>query len=127
MIMVNRKLTQHLPYSLVIERLSKHFHRLTDVSHTSSWPGRKLTDFRTMTLARIPLTKTSCPFRFLLTCISKRNYNTEQLDDHMSTRITFHNDFRNGDHYNYTHSIHTGLMNRLPLPILSDRVWTVLR
>ncbi|KAF9075838.1 histidine phosphatase superfamily-domain-containing protein [Rhodocollybia butyracea] len=27
-----RKLTQHLPYSLVIEKLSKHFHRLTDVS-----------------------------------------------------------------------------------------------
>ncbi|KIK68181.1 hypothetical protein GYMLUDRAFT_216817 [Collybiopsis luxurians FD-317 M1] len=25
-----RKLTQHLPYSLVIEKLSKHFHRLTD-------------------------------------------------------------------------------------------------
>lgn len=27
----NRKLTQHLPYSLVIEKLSKHFHRLADV------------------------------------------------------------------------------------------------
>jgi len=26
-----RKLTQHLPYSLVIEKLSKHFNRLTDV------------------------------------------------------------------------------------------------
>lgn len=26
-----RKLTQHLPYTLVIEKLSKHFHRLTDV------------------------------------------------------------------------------------------------
>jgi len=25
-----RKLTQHLPYSVVIEKLSKHFHRLTD-------------------------------------------------------------------------------------------------
>ncbi|KAF5370141.1 hypothetical protein D9758_001059 [Tetrapyrgos nigripes] len=25
-----RKLTQHLPYSLVIEKLSKHFHRITD-------------------------------------------------------------------------------------------------
>ncbi|KAJ3567499.1 hypothetical protein NP233_g6323 [Leucocoprinus birnbaumii] len=25
-----RKLTQHLPYSLVIEKLSKHFHRMTD-------------------------------------------------------------------------------------------------
>ncbi|KAK7470660.1 inositol hexakisphosphate and diphosphoinositol-pentakisphosphate kinase [Stygiomarasmius scandens] len=25
-----RKLTQHLPYSLVVEKLSKHFHRMTD-------------------------------------------------------------------------------------------------
>ena len=28
----DRKLTQHLPYGLVIDRLSKHFHRLVDVS-----------------------------------------------------------------------------------------------
>ncbi|KAF9451705.1 hypothetical protein P691DRAFT_757029 [Macrolepiota fuliginosa MF-IS2] len=29
-VQARRKLTQHLPYSLVIEKLSKHFHRLTD-------------------------------------------------------------------------------------------------
>ncbi|PPQ73553.1 hypothetical protein CVT26_010363 [Gymnopilus dilepis] len=31
-----RKLTQHLPYSLVIEKLSKHFNRLTDEDDTAS-------------------------------------------------------------------------------------------
>ena len=30
-----RKLTQHLPYSLVIEKLSKHFGRVLDVSDPS--------------------------------------------------------------------------------------------
>ncbi|KAH6914927.1 cortical actin cytoskeleton protein asp1, partial [Coprinopsis sp. MPI-PUGE-AT-0042] len=28
-----RKLTQHIPYSLVIEKLSKHFHRLEEIDH----------------------------------------------------------------------------------------------
>ncbi|KAF8627165.1 hypothetical protein AX15_004485 [Amanita polypyramis BW_CC] len=31
-----RKLTQHLPYSLVIEKLSKHFHRVTDDDDTDA-------------------------------------------------------------------------------------------
>lgn len=31
-----RKLTQHLPYSLVIEKLSKHFGRMTEGEDTGS-------------------------------------------------------------------------------------------
>lgn len=33
-----RKLTQHLPYSLVIEKLSKHFERMTEDEDTGSDP-----------------------------------------------------------------------------------------
>ncbi|KAJ6613479.1 histidine phosphatase superfamily-domain-containing protein [Mycena sp. CBHHK59/15] len=33
-VQARKKLTQHLPYSLVIEKLSKHFHRLTDDDDT---------------------------------------------------------------------------------------------
>ncbi|KAK0486953.1 cortical actin cytoskeleton protein asp1 [Armillaria luteobubalina] len=33
-----RKLTQHLPYSLVIEKLSKHFHRLSELEDEDTGP-----------------------------------------------------------------------------------------
>ena len=39
-----RKLTQHLPYSLVIEKLSKHFGRIMEVDLCPICPGRAATD-----------------------------------------------------------------------------------
>lgn len=58
-----RKLTQHLPYSLVIERLSKHFGRVSDVRFCPQLllmcVELMLLNHRTTTRARTPRTRRS--------------------------------------------------------------------
>ncbi|PFH52705.1 hypothetical protein AMATHDRAFT_73842 [Amanita thiersii Skay4041] len=53
-----RKLTQHLPYSVVIDRLSKHFHRLIDVRIFDDDTGPD-TPYETIVTAPVPVTDIS--------------------------------------------------------------------